>query len=119
MLVNWTRLVRPDGVAIALASPAADSLGGAGIPGKVNSFFLERFLDAAVQTVLTVAGNVSTRNQTNTVIVSAPAAGAPATVVQGTTQGNDRRPKIKVKQGTMFNVFVARDLDVPKIGPAR
>lgn len=119
VLVNWTRLIRPDGLSITLTSPAADAMGGAGIPGTVNSFFLERFLDAAVQTVLTVAGNLATRSQTNTIIVSAPAAGAPATVIQGATQTNDRRPKIKVKQGTAFNVFVARDLDVPKVGPAQ
>jgi type IV secretion system protein VirB10 len=116
VLVNWTRLIRPDGVAIALASPAADSMGGAGIPGTVNSFFFERFLDAAVQTVMTVAGNLTTRSTSNTVIVGVPAGTAPATVVQGATSGNDRRPKIKVKQGTLFNVFVARDLDVPKVG---
>lgn len=119
VLVNWVRLIRPDGVAVVLASPAADEIGGAGIPGKVNSFFFERFLDAAVQTVMTVAGGLAAPSANNTVIVGAPAAGAPATVVQSTTQANDRRPKINVKQGTTFNVFIARDLDVPKAGQAR
>ena len=39
----WTRLVRPDGVSVALASPAADFSGQAGIGGQVNSHFFSRF----------------------------------------------------------------------------
>jgi type IV secretion system protein VirB10 len=119
VLVNWTRLIRPDGLAITLTSPAADAMGGAGIPGRVNSFFLARFFDAALQTALTVAGNLVARPATNTVIVGLPNAGAPGAVAQAVAPTNERRPKIKVKQGTVFNVFVARDLDVPGIGSVR
>lgn len=117
VLVNWTRLVRPDGVAITLASPAADPLGGAGIPGRVNSFFFERFLDAVLQTAITVGGNLLAEPATNTIIIGLPNGGAANQVAQVATPTNERRPKIKVKQGTLFNVFVARDLDVPGIGP--
>ena len=50
--VRWTRLVRPDGVAIDLDSPAADALGRAGVQGRVNSHFLERFFSALLQTTV-------------------------------------------------------------------
>src|SRR5207237_4723783 len=39
-LVSWTRLIRPDGVTIAIGSPAADTLGGGGIRAEVHSHFL-------------------------------------------------------------------------------
>lgn len=48
--VIWTRLVRPDGAMIELASPATDGLGRGGLDGDVNTHFFERFggaLDAA------------------------------------------------------------------------
>ena len=39
-LVNWTRLIRPDGVTIAIGSPAGDPLGRGGIRARVNTPFL-------------------------------------------------------------------------------
>ena len=43
LFVLWTRAVTPDGVAIALASPAADALGRAGFDGEIDTHFWERF----------------------------------------------------------------------------
>ncbi|WP_299296697.1 TrbI/VirB10 family protein, partial [uncultured Erythrobacter sp.] len=50
-LVQWTRLIRPDGVTIALDSPSSDPLGRAGIRGKVDSKFLQRFGGALLQSI--------------------------------------------------------------------
>lgn len=111
VLVNWTRLIRPDGTAVRLTAPAADEAGGAGIPGTVNTFFLSRFLNAALQTALTVGGNLVSGGTSNTIIVGMPNAGAAAVAGQGLISSNERRPRIRVKQGTLFNVFVARDVD--------
>lgn len=110
VLVNWTRLIRPDGVAIALSSPAADSLGGAGVPGKVHSFFLQRFGAALLQSALTVGVNLASRPGNGSVIVGLPTGQINNTIGQGLLP-NDIRPKITVKQGADINVFVARDLD--------
>lgn len=110
VLVNWTRLIRPDGVAIALSSPAADSLGGAGVPGKVHSFFLQRFGAALLQSALTVGVNLASRPGKGSVIVGLPTGQINNTIGQGLLP-NDIRPKITVKQGADINVFVARDLD--------
>uniref|UniRef100_UPI000EB565F3 TrbI/VirB10 family protein n=1 Tax=Croceibacterium ferulae TaxID=1854641 RepID=UPI000EB565F3 len=41
--VIWTRLIRPDGVSVALASPASAFDGSGGLPGKVDSHFFQRF----------------------------------------------------------------------------
>ena len=55
--VIWTRLIRPDGVSVALASPAVDAIGQTGLAGKVDSHFLKRFGSALL---LSVVGRAST-----------------------------------------------------------
>ncbi len=109
VFVTWTRVVRPDGVTIRLGSPAADQLGGSGIPGKVNSFFLQRFAGAVLQSALTVGVNLASRPRSGSVVVGIPS-GPISNLGQGLIP-NDYRPKITVKQGAALNVFVARDLD--------
>ena len=110
-LINWTRLVRPDGVAIAIGSPTSDPLGRAGVRGKVNSHFLERFGAAILQSSLDIGVNLASRLGTNNspVIVALP--GATQTLAQPLTQGAQIRPTLRVRQGTALSVFVARDLD--------
>lgn len=118
VLVTWNRLIRPDGVTIPLSSPAADALGTAGIPGKVHSFFLERFGAALLQSALTVGVNLASRPGNGSVIVGLPTGQINNTVGQ-TLLPNDLRPKITVKQGSEISVFVARDLDFSVASPIR
>lgn len=101
----WTRLVRPDGVSIALASPAADFSGQAGIGGQVNSHFLSRFGSAILLSVLGGAGTLATGGA-STVVVSG---GQSAASVAAQRDGQ-RAPTIKVRQGEPIRVFTARDL---------
>lgn len=117
VLVNWTRLIRPDGVSIALSSPAADALGGAGVPGKVHSFFLQRFGAALLQSALTVGVNLASRPASGSVIVGLPTGQINNSIGEGLLP-NGLRPKITVKQGAEINVFVARDLDFSLASPA-
>lgn len=117
VLVNWTRLIRPDGITVALSSPAADALGGAGVPGKVHSYFLERFGAALLQSAMTVGVNLASRPGNGSVIVGLPTSQIGNTIGQGLLP-NDIRPKITVKQGAEINVFVARDLDFSLASPA-
>lgn len=116
VLVTWNRLIRPDGVAIRLQSPAADTLGGAGVPGRVHTFFFQRFASAILQSALTVGVNLASRPGNGSVIVGIPSS-ATNVIGQGLLP-NDIRPKITVKQGAALNVFVARDLDFSGV-PAR
>ena len=110
-LVTWTRLLRPDGVTIALDSQASDPLGRAGIKGKVDSKFLQRFGGAILQTVLDIGVGLATRSVGDGVIVALP----------GSTQNVSRvtpsqiTPTLRVKQGTSVSVYVARDLDFSSV----
>jgi len=105
--IQWTRLIRPDGVTIALDSPASDPLGRAGVKGKVDSKFLQRFGGAILQSFLDLGVNLASREVSDQVVVALPGATQNVQV-----QGQDSvRPTLKVKHGTSVSVFVARDLD--------
>jgi len=108
-LIQWTRLIRPDGVTVALDSPASDPLGRAGVKGKVNSHFLERFGDALLQSVLDVGVGVASNAATSgTVVVALPGGGQQRVSAQPNQQV---QRTLTVKHGTSVSVFVARDLD--------
>lgn len=102
----WTRLVRPDGVSIALASPAADFSGQAGVGGQVNSHFFSRFGSSILLSILGGAGSLVSGGA-STVVVGG--AGSSAASVAAQHDGN-RGPTIKVRQGEPIRVFTARDL---------
>lgn len=112
-LIRWTRLTRPDAVIVNLDSPAADPLGRAGVEGKVNSHFLERFGGAILQSVLDIGVGVATRSVTdNGLILALP--GSTQNVTNLTSQQQVQRT-LRVKQGTSVSVFVARDLDFSSV----
>lgn len=112
VLVNWTQLIRPDGTAIRLDSPATDAMGGAGVPGRVNTFFFQRFFNAVLQTALTVGTSLATWSSDAPVVIGLPNGAVTNVAGQGgSLLGQVPQPRIRVKQGTAFNVFVARDLD--------
>lgn len=106
-LINWTRLVRPDGVTIAIGSPAADPLGRIGVRGKVNSHFFERFGAAILQTALDIGVNLARNSNTERDVIIA----MPGTMLFGQQNNAPIQPTLKVKQGAAITVFVARDLD--------
>ncbi len=107
-LVIWTRLIRPDGVTVAIGSPAGDPLGRGGIRARVNSHFFERFAGAILQSGLDIGVNLATT-----------AGGGTVVVVPGQIQGSVGQlvqpqqitPTLTVRQGTSISIFVARDLD--------
>ncbi|WP_279606627.1 TrbI/VirB10 family protein [Sphingobium yanoikuyae] len=117
VLVTWSRLIRPDGVAIRIGSPAADVLGGAGVRGKVNTHFFERFGNAVLQSALTIGVNVASRPRNNSVIVGLP--GQIGAAGQDILPNVDQGPTIKVPSGAEISVFVARDLDFSGTGLRR
>jgi type IV secretion system protein VirB10 len=110
----WTRLVRPDGVSIALASPAADFSGQAGIGGQVNSHFFSRFGSAILLSILGGASTLATGGA-STVVVAGAGQSAASTAIQ---QNGNRGPTIKVRQGEPIRVFTARDLIFGEDGAA-
>jgi type IV secretion system protein VirB10 len=106
--VVWQKLTRPDGVQIAVDSPAADPLGRAGVKGKVNTHFLERFAGAILQSTLDLGVGIATRRASSgTVVIGLP--GSNQTTIDPSQ--STIKPTLKVRHGTSVSVFVARDLD--------
>jgi type IV secretion system protein VirB10 len=101
--VVWTRLLRPDGVSIQLASPGTDPLGRAGLDGKVDRHYFQRYGPGLLSTAISAALNNTSSNQ----LVIGTAQTLPGAV----TSGESIKPTVTVKQGTAIQVFVARDLD--------
>lgn len=106
-LVNWIRLIRPDGATIAIGSPAADPLGRGGIKAKVNSHFFERFAGAILQSALDIGVNLASRAGNGTTVILPGATQATTQIVQPA----QITPTLKVKPGTSISIFAARDLD--------
>ncbi|MGA9580620.1 MAG: TrbI/VirB10 family protein, partial [Allosphingosinicella sp.] len=115
-LINWTRLIRPDGVTMAIGSPTADTLGRGGVKGKYNSHFFERFGGAILQTALDIGANVASRQAANGVVVALP--GSTQNLGQS-LQSSRIVPTLTVPAGTSISVFVARDLDFSTAGTRR
>jgi type IV secretion system protein VirB10 len=112
VFVLWNEARTPTGVIVPLASPGADELGRAGLPGSVDRHFWERFgaailvsvIDGAIQ-----AGVQSGRGNSGTVIVNPSATQDVMTeVLKGTI---NIPPTVVKQQGDRIQVLVARDLD--------
>lgn len=101
--VLWTRLIRPDGVSVALASPAISQDGKSGLSGEVDTHFVERFGSA---TMLSVVGALSAIG--NAALVLSGSQSAAGVAAQRDSQ---IPPTIRIDQGQPIRVFVARDLD--------
>lgn len=52
IFIVWSRLFRSDGLSVEIASPGADRLGRAGLPGKIDTHFWERFGSAVMLSVI-------------------------------------------------------------------
>lgn len=108
--ITWTRLVRPDGVAIRLASPTTDQLGQAGAVGKLDTHLLQRVGAAVLESTLTVGVALASRPGNGSVVLGLPSQGA-TNIVQTLAPTGEFKPTIKVAPGTTVMVFVAHDLD--------
>ena len=107
-MINWTRLIRGDGVTISLSSPAVDPQGRGGIRGKVNTHLLERITDSLLQSTVGLAGSML-RSSRNSVIVAVP--GGAADAMPDGASSNAPPRSLSVPAGTSISVFVAQDLE--------
>lgn len=110
-LVQWGRLIRPDGVTIALDSPSSDPLGRAGIKGKVDGKFWQRFGGALLNSVFDVGVGLAVRQASNGVVLALPSSTQNVEVAPT----DQIQPTLKVKHGTSVSVFVSRDLDFSSV----
>ncbi len=117
IFVIWTRLTTPKGVQVQLDSPAADALGGSGIPAYVDTHFWTRFGGAIMVSLITDAGQALSSAAANS------GGGSNQFQFNNTSSAGEQvaaetlRNTINVpptaysKYGSMTTIFLARDLD--------
>jgi type IV secretion system protein VirB10 len=110
--VLWSRLIRPDGVSVAIASPGTDEAGQSGLAGQVDSHFFKRFGSALLLSVVGAASAIGTGGAS--LLVSGGGASAAGVAAQ---QSGGIAPTVRVSQGQPIRVFTARDLDFSQVGP--
>ena len=130
VFVIWSRLLRSDGISLALGSYGTDSLGRSGLAGDVDEHYLQRFgasillsivggassfvagLNAAGQSVTAAAGTGSSVGlQAQTQAQQTASQTFSDLANQALKDSIDIPPTINVDQGTHIIVFVKRDLD--------
>lgn len=112
IFILWNRAVTPKGVSINLGSPAADALGRAGMGGKIDTFFWQRFGGSLLLSIVGDAGDalsdrVSGADQT----FSAP--NQAAAIAAQSSQSI--RPRLTAPQGQEMTIMVARDVDFSSV----
>lgn len=105
--VIWTRLIRPDGVSVALASPAIEYSGRSGLSGEVDNHFFKRFGSASLLSVIGGIGALASGGAAGLLIASG---GQGAASVAAARDGQIP-PTVRVQPGQPVRVFTARDLD--------
>jgi type IV secretion system protein VirB10 len=107
LFVLWTRAVTPAGVAISLASPAADALGRAGFDGDIDTHFWERFGGALLLSIVDDGTSALAVNNGGSATVRLPSDAA------GIALQNSINipPSLRKPQGSEVSIFFAQDFD--------
>ncbi len=139
IVVSWNRVIRPDGVDIAIDSPGTDQLGRAGITGLVDNKYFEMFSNSLLISAISIGGTIlldkvkgtqstSSSTTTNTSgATTSSSSGAPTDLAVLDSVSNlgdvasniakrlgDQQPTIIVDQGSRIKVFVNKDLIFPR-----
>lgn len=132
VLIVWTRIIRPDGIDIMVASPGVDSLGRGGVLGMTDNKYSEIFSSALLTSIISIAvaggaeaisgdqtstttnANGTTTTGSASSLAAADAVGSVGSIGKSIVNTMlDLKPTITVDQGTLVNVFVNRDLTFP------
>jgi type IV secretion system protein VirB10 len=108
--VIWTRLIRPDGASVNIASPAVAFDGTTGLEGDVNSHFFRRFGSAMLLSVVGGLGAIASGG--TSVVLGGAGQSAASVAAQADSQIG---PTIRVRMGEPIRVFTARDLDFSQV----
>jgi type IV secretion system protein VirB10 len=109
--VIWTRLIRPDGASVNLASPAVGFDGTTGLAGKVSGAgFFQRFGSAMLLSVVGGLGGLVSGGVAPVVLGAGSSAASTAA-----QQDGQRGPVVRVRQGEPIRIFTARDLDFSQV----
>lgn len=116
VFILWDRAETPGHAIVSLASPGADELGRAGVPGAVDNHFWERFGSAIMLSV--IQGSLQAGTAT------ASTSGSGTGTYFNNFQSNGQQlantslqssinipPTLEKNQGDSVSIFVARDID--------
>lgn len=137
--VVWNRLIRPDGVDLAISAPGTDALGRSGVSGFVddkfltklgNAFLISYVVPEIADRMFKVNGNQPVTSTTATNVATGVSATS-STSTQGAQRAQDSSKKFQdiigktieesfstkstlfVDQGTEVNIFVNKDMVFP------
>ncbi len=116
VFIVWQRVMRPDGVDLAIESPGADALGRAGMSGDVDNHFWQMFGAATLLSVIgaetATVGVNPTQDQNNSVASLRQSAAESFNRSAGSVLDRyiDIKPTITVDQGKLVKIFVSKDL---------
>lgn len=136
--ITWTRLIRPDGVDMAISSVASDQFGRAGIPGDVDNKYGSTITNSLLTSILAVSGvalaesliggsgsNTTTTNPQQGTTTTTGNASTQAvynvsktitdTVAKIVGENVNVIPAIRVPQGTRVTVIVNADMNIPSM----
>lgn len=126
--VIWDRITTPTGLDINMASPGVDNLGGAGHPGHYDAHWGSRISSALLISLISDAFKYAgakngpetttisnTGNELTTPYESNTARTMERLAQQALEKGASRAPTITINQGTVVNVYVAKDVDFSSV----
>ena len=112
IFVLWTEFRTPEGVIVSVSSPAADSLGGAGMGGYVDFHWWKRFGNALLFSMVSSAFDFATAKEAdNNGDFQMDSSGMNEIIQEAMRQAGNIPPTLYKNQGEHVSVFVARDID--------
>jgi type IV secretion system protein VirB10 len=135
--INWSRLIRPDGVDLAIGFVAADQFGRSGIEGDIDNKYGAALTNSLLTSILAIGGAIGAEklsgNDSSTTTTS-PSTGTTTvtnspsvevitdvaktlvnTLSEVTTNAINLNPVIRVPQGTKMTIVVNADMSIPKM----
>jgi type IV secretion system protein VirB10 len=126
--VIWDRVTTPTGLDVLMSSPGVDQLGGAGHPGQLDNHWASRIGSALMVSLLADAfkyaaaehGPANTAVTDGGTVYQSPYESATARTMERmagevVSQAMSRSPTVTINQGTVVNVYVAKDVDFSKV----
>jgi type IV secretion system protein VirB10 len=123
MAVIWDRIITPTGIDVNMASPGVDGLGGAGYAGHLDEHWASRISSALLISMLSDAFSYeaakhgpATASISSGVVVQTPFQSNTAQTLQqlagqAVRKSANRPATVTINQGTIVNVYVAKDVD--------
>lgn len=125
--VLWDRITTPNGIDMTMSSPGVDGMGSAGHPGHYDAHWPNRIASALLISLIAdgfeyaaAKHGPSTTYATGNLVVEAPFESKTAQSLERVAQqaiaaGGRRRPTVTINQGTVVNVYVAKDIDFSNV----